>query len=413
MDYSVFTLSNGLKVVHSYMPGTAMAAVNVLYNVGARDEDAEHTGLAHLFEHLMFGGSENVPDFDGELAAAGGTSNAWTSSDFTNFYDVLPAHNIETAFHIESDRMLALAFSERTLETQKSVVIEEFKQTCLNQPYGDLSHHLMPMLYSAHPYRYPVIGKETAHIEGITLPYIREFFYSHYAPDNAVLAVAGNVDLETVRRLAMKWFAPIPSRNPALRSLPKDPYPTQARTATVYGRVPNTLIVSAVRMPGYGEPLYAEGDVITDLLANGKSARFNRNLVLGTDLFTMAEACISGNEDSGWLMLQAVPSREDDATIKACVDALWAEARKLCDESAITPRDMQRAYNRVETDYMMSNMSYRKRAGNLARAVMHGEAPDAELRRLAALTPADIAFAARTLLTAPPQTLLYRPLPEA
>ncbi|MDE7125247.1 MAG: insulinase family protein, partial [Muribaculaceae bacterium] len=378
-------------------------------DVGARDEDPDCTGLAHLFEHLMFGGSVNVPDFDGELAVAGGTSNAWTSADFTNFYDILPAHNIETAFHIESDRMLALGFSERSLEIQKSVVVEEFKQTCLNQPYGDLSHKLMAMLYDRHPYRTPVIGKEPAHIERVTLDYVREFFYHHYAPNNAVLSVVGNVDEETVRRLALKWFGPIPRRDITPHISLTDPYPKRARRLTVHGRVPNTVIVSAVRMGAYGSEDYVAADIITDLLANGKSARFYQNLVLGTPLFTMADACISGYEDSGWLMLQAVPANEEDATIEACIESMWREARKLCDHEAVCEREMERIYNRVETDYMLGNMSYRTRALNLAKAVMHGEEPGAHLCRMKACTPADIERAARNILTAPPVTLVYRP----
>lgn len=197
--YTTFTLDNGLRVIHNYDPSTAMVAVNVIYNVGARDESPSLTGLAHLFEHLMFGGSVNIPDFDAALERAGGTSNAWTSNDFTDFYEVAPAANFETLLWLESDRMLGLAFSPRSLEVQQSVVIEEFKQTHLNTPYGDVAHRLREMLYTSHPYRYPAIGKEISHIERVTLDDVRRFFYSHYAPNNAVLAVSGNVTLGQVR----------------------------------------------------------------------------------------------------------------------------------------------------------------------------------------------------------------------
>lgn len=409
MDYTTFSLDNGLRVVHSYMPSTAMVAVNVLYDVGARDEDADRTGLAHLFEHLMFGGSVNVPDFDAVLTAAGGRSNAWTSADFTNFYDILPARNIETAFYLESDRMLSLAFSQRSLDTQKSVVVEEFKQVCLNRPYGDLSHHLMAMLYGSHPYRYPVIGKEPVHIESVGMQSVRDFFFSHYAPGNAVLSVAGNVDADTVRRLADKWFGPIPRRCVSPHPQIDDPYPAADVVKTVRGRVPNTVIASAVRMGGYRQRFYTEADIITDLLANGRSARFNRNLVLGTDMFNSAEACISGYEDSGWLMLQAVPASEDDACVEACLKALWDEARKLARPGEVSEYEMRRAYNRVETEFMLSNMDYRRRALTLARAVLHDESPEAFLESMRACRPADIESAARELLYAPSCTLLYRP----
>ena len=206
MQINRFTLPNGLRVVHTRDTATAMVAVNVLYDVGARDESPALTGMAHLFEHLMFGGSVNVADFDGALSAAGGVSNAWTSSDFTNFYDVLPAVNLDTALWLESDRMLRLAFSEKSLQVQRHVVIEEFKQVCLNRPYGDLDHHLRSLAFTRHPYRYPVIGKEFSHIEKVTDEDVRNWFFSHYAPDNAVLAVCGNVGFDRVRESVNRWF---------------------------------------------------------------------------------------------------------------------------------------------------------------------------------------------------------------
>ena len=212
MEVNRFTLPNGLRVAHVRDSATAMVAVNTLYDVGARDESPELTGMAHLFEHLMFSGTEAMPDFDAPLSAAGGISNAWTSNDFTNFYDVLPAVNIETALWLESDRMRGLAFSEKGLQVQKSVVTEEFKQVCLNQPYGDRDHALRSLAYRIHPYRHPVIGKDFSHIERVTPDDERQWFYSHYAPNNAILAICGNIDFDTTRRLVEKWYAGIPSR---------------------------------------------------------------------------------------------------------------------------------------------------------------------------------------------------------
>lgn len=221
------TLSNGLRVVHSYDPGTAMVAMNVLYDVGARDERRSLTGMAHLFEHLMFGGSVNIPSYDDEIERAGGNDNAWTSNDFTNFYLNIPAQNVETAFRLESDRMLALAFSERALEVQKSVVIEEFKQQCLDRPYGRLYHHLRAAVYSPeHPYSWPVIGLKPEHIASVTMDDVKSWFYRHYAPNNAILSVAGNITFERTVELAEKWFGDIPRRDIEPRRLPAPGFPT-------------------------------------------------------------------------------------------------------------------------------------------------------------------------------------------
>ena len=314
ISYNTFTLSNGLRAVHNYDPSTAMVAVNILYNVGSRDESPELTGLAHLFEHLMFGGSANVPDFDAELERAGGTSNAWTSNDFTNFYDVAPAANFETLLWLESDRMWGLSFSPRSLEVQQSVVIEEFKQTHLNRPYGDVAHRLRELLYTSHPYRYPTIGREIAHIERVTLDDVKHFFYTHYAPNNAVIAISGNVTLEQARDGLERWFGPIPARDIAPRLYQPEPEVTGPRTLTVTGRVPQPLVVVAYPMAAYGQPGYIESDLLTDVLASGRSSRYYRSLVMADSLFTEADASIAGSEETGFLMLRG---RLTDASTEA------------------------------------------------------------------------------------------------
>lgn len=256
-----FTLSNGLRVVHNHDSATAMVALDILYNVGSRDERPERTGMAHLFEHLMFGGSENVAEFDKALENAGGTNNAWTNSDYTNFYDIVPAHNAETAFWLESDRMKGLAFSDKALEVQRQVVCEEFKQVCLNQPYGDLQHYLNGLAYKEHPYRIPVIGKELSHIENVTQDEVRRFFYDHYAPNNAVISVTGNITVERTREFVEKWFSDIPMRKIAPRLYNPEPEQTEARRLTVTGRAPQTVIVKAYHMPGYNHPDYPACDI--------------------------------------------------------------------------------------------------------------------------------------------------------
>lgn len=325
IDFNRFTLSNGLRVIHNYDPTTAMVAVNVLYNVGSRDEDPSMTGLAHLFEHLMFGGSVNIPDFDAEIERAGGMNNAWTSNDFTNFYDVAPARNFETLLWLESDRMLGLAFSEKSLEVQRNVVIEEFKQTHLNRPYGDLFHKLRSLVYHTHPYSIPTIGKEPAHIEKVTRDDVRDFFYSHYAPNNAVLAISGNVTPDQVRRGVERWFDSIPRRDIKPRTYQPEPLPEAPRELEVRGHVPQTCVVVAYPMPGYGQPGYIECDLITDILASGRSSRFYRRLLLGGDLFTSADASIIGSEEPGMLMLKGYLEDPSEATARKAVERLMSE----------------------------------------------------------------------------------------
>lgn len=394
IEASTFTLSNGLRVVHHRDEATAMVALNVLYGVGARDELPELTGMAHLFEHLMFGGSINIPDFDKALENSGGTNNAWTSDDYTNFYDIVPAHNVETAFWLESDRMEGLAFTQKSLDVQKDVVCEEFKQVCLNQPYGDLMHHLDALAFTRHPYGTPVIGKELDHIQRVTLDNVRDFFYSHYAPNNAVLAVTGNISLERTRELAEKWFGPVERRPIAPCNYCTEPKQTEARVKTVYGRVPQTMIVKAYHMPGYNDRLYPACDIITDLLAVGRASRFYRNLMLGSDKFTQADASITGTDDPGLLMLKGLLSPEAD--VDAALSELVAQAKSVITETP-SAYELQRTLNRFESTYIFGNIGYASLAANLAMAEMHGTTLHAQLERYRQLTLGDIVEAAETV----------------
>ncbi len=398
MNKSTFTLDNGLRVVHNYDPATAMVAVDILYNVGARDEDPELTGMAHLFEHLMFAGSENVPDYDAALELAGGTSNAWTSNDFTNFYDVVPAGNVETAFWLESDRMLSLNLNERSLEVQRSVVIEEFKQTHLNRPYGDLSHRLRALLYSTHPYRYPTIGKEISHIERVTLDDLRHFYLTHYAPNNAVLAVSGNITLERVRDLAIKWFSPIPRRDIAPRLYHPEPVRTEARFERLERQVPCSMVTVAYPMPGYGKPGYIECDLITDILSNGRSSRFYRDLVMHDDLFADADASIAGSEEPGFLMINARLNRSDDASVARALKVLDREARALAEPGNVTDHELTRAVNKFDSQATLNSMNYLSKAQNLALAAIHGEDIDSIVPAYRRVTTADITAAASAVI---------------
>lgn len=403
------TLPNGLRIIHNYDSATAMVALNVLYNVGARDEDPEMTGLAHLFEHLMFGGSANIPDFDSAIENAGGWNNAWTSNDFTNFYDILPAHNAETAFWLESDRMLALAFSDKALEVQRNVVIEEFKQVCLNKPYGDMSHHLRSLIYTTHPYRFPVIGKEFSHIERVTQNDVRNFFYSHYAPNNAVIAISGHISWEETLRLANKWFGNIPRRDITPRLYGAEPEQIAPRTKNIIGNVPQTALTIAFPMPGYDSPLYIPCDIITDLLAAGRSARFYQNLLMKTNLFTEVDASISGSEEPGYLMLSAKLRDNSENTIAQAQEAMINQALSLADGS-LTEYELTRAINRYESNYTFGSINFLAKAQALALSEMHNEDINSIVPRYRSVTVDDIVKTTRLIID--PQrtsTLIYKP----
>lgn len=404
------TLSNGLRIIHNYDSATAMVALNILYNVGARDEDPEMTGLAHLFEHLMFGGSANIPDFDAAIEDAGGWNNAWTSNDFTNFYDVLPAHNAETAFWLESDRMLALAFSDKALEVQRNVVIEEFKQVCLNKPYGDMGHHLRSLIYTTHPYRFPVIGKEFSHIERVTQEDVRNFFHAHYAPNNAVLAISGHITWDETLRLANKWFGDIPRRDIAPRLYQPEPQQTAPRTKTVSGNVPQTALTITFPMPGYGAPEYIPCDIITDLLAAGRSARFYQNLLMGTDLFTEVDASISGSEEPGYLMLSAKLRENTPDAIARAQEAMIGQALSLADGS-LTEYELTRAINRYESNYTFGSISFLAKAQALALSEMHDEDINSTVPRYRSVTVDDIINTTRSIIDVQrASTLIYTPV---
>lgn len=411
IEFNTFTLSNGLRVVHHYEPSTAMVAVDVLYDTGSRDESRELTGVAHLFEHLMFGGSVNIPDFDSEMESAGGVNNAWTSNDFTNFYDVVPAQNIETALRLESDRMLGLAFSEDALRVQRAVVIEEFKQQCLNRPYGDAMHHLRAMLYApGYPYSWPVIGLSPDHIAKATNEDIRRIFYAHYAPNNAVLAVAGNISFERTCELVEKWFGDLPKRDIPPRHMPSPGFPSRNVRKTVKGNVPQTSIIIAYPMDGYGTLDYRTADVITDLLATGTSSRFYRNLILGSGgLFAEAEASIMGCEHEGFLMLNCRVTDENDEAVARAERMMLDEALRLTAKGEVSEYELERTLRRFETSFTLSNMGYVAKAQALSAAIIHGEDINETIALQRKVSLDDINRVARKTFSSPSATLIYRP----
>lgn len=407
------SLANGLRIVHSQDTSTAMVAVNILYNVGSRDENRELTGIAHLFEHLMFGGSGYISDFDAELELAGGKSNAWTSCDFTNFYQSIPSQNVETAFHLESDRMLALAFTDSSLDIQKGVVIEEFKQQCLDRPYGKMMHSLRKAMYSTrHPYSWPTIGLTPEHIGNVTMDNVKSWFYSHYAPNNAILSVTGNISFERTIELAEKWFGDIPYRDIICRSLPDPGFPKEDIYTEVFDSVPATMLVLATPMDPYGTQGYFAADAITDLLSAGRASRMTSRVIYGKGrgLIMAADASIIGSEHEGMLIVVARLARNGDEDIAEAREIIMDECRRLSLQGEITPEEWQRSLNNFEATFRFGNLGYVSRASNLAMAEYHDEDLNRVVADRRSLDPSLIArFSDKLFNSAPVVTLAYRP----
>ncbi|WP_114777421.1 M16 family metallopeptidase [Botryobacter ruber] len=408
ITFKEFTLDNGLQVIVHEDHSTPMAVLNVLYNVGSRDEDENHTGFAHLFEHLMFSGSKNIPVYDEPLQRVGGENNAFTSPDITNYYLSVPAQNIETGFWLESDRMLELAFSEHGLEVQRKVVVEEFKQNYLNQPYGDVWLKLRPLVYKEHPYRWATIGKEIAHIEDAVMDDVKSFFKKHYSPSNAILVVAGNITFEHARELAEKWFGPIPAGTKYERQLPAEPQQASPRVLETSADVPLSAIYKAYHMPGRSHKDYHAIDLISDILGNGKSSRLYNRLVKEQKLFNTISASVSGSIEPGMLLIQGKLNEGvalEDAN--AAIEAVTAELT----EYMVEEHELNKVKNQAETVIVFSEIELLNRAMNLAYSKLLGDANfiNLEGQKVQAVTPQDILRCAKQVLDPNNcSTLLYK-----
>lgn len=383
------TLANGLRIVHHEDTTTQMVAVNVLYNVGARDEDPTRTGYAHLLEHLMFEGSVNIPDYDTHVQLAGGENNAWTSNDLTNYYITVPRGNVETAFWLESDRMLGLALTEQSVEVQKGVVIEEFKQQHLNRPYGDVQHLIRSMAYKVHPYQWPTIGLCVEHIERATLPDVMEFYQRFYTPSNAILSVVGNIRFDEVVRLSEKWFGPISKSQITPRNLPEEPRQQRIRRKSVKRNVPANMLVMAFHMPERRNKDYHTCDLVTDLLAAGQSSRLIQHLVHRDKLFTSIDAYIQGSIDKGLLFV--IGRMTDDTSFSTAEEAVWRELEQL-KAKPINKDELEKVRNRSESERTFNNINYLNRAINMAQLELIGQDRELsdELRRYCAITADDV-----------------------
>jgi zinc protease len=406
IQYTHFTLNNGLEVYVHEDHTTPMAAVNILYNVGSRDEDPNRTGFAHLFEHLMFGGSRHIPSYDEPLQKVGGENNAFTSPDITNYYITLPAVNLETAFWLESDRMMGLSFDPQVLEVQRKVVIEEFKQRYLNQPYGDVWLKLRPLAYQQHPYRWATIGKEISHIENATMDDVRAFFYKYYLPNNAILVVAGHVTVAQVKDLAQKWFEPIAAGPKYVRNLPKEPVQTEARFLETIAKVPLNAIFKTYHVPARFDTNYATTDLLTDVLGRGKSARLYQKLLKERPFFANINASMPPALEPGMLIVQG--TLNENVTLEEA-DAAIEEVLQELTQNGVTETELNKVKNQAESTLVFSEIELLNRAMNLAYAANAGNADwvNEETAKINAVTPQKLQQMAQQVLNKTNCSTLY------
>lgn len=398
IGYNKFTLKNGLRVIHHHDESTPIVAFNILYDVGARDEDPNKTGFAHLFEHLMFGGSVNIENFDTPLQLAGGTSNAFTSNDITNYYSTLPKQNLETAFWLDSDRLHQLAFTPKSLEVQRSVVIEEFKQRYLNQPYGDVWLLLRPLAYKTHPYQWATIGKEIKHIEDATMEDVKAFFYKHYGPQNAILCVAGDIELEEVKSLSEKWFGNIEARTKYDRNLPREPKQNEFRELTVERDVPNDAIYMAFHMPARNHKDYYTADLISDILSRGQSSRLFKEYVMENPKFSDVHAYVSGSMEEGLFVFSGNPS--DGVTLEEAQEIFWDVIERIQTE-LVSERELEKVKNKVESSMVFGEMSVLNKAMSLSFYELMGDADliNQEANKYLSVTREDLLRVAKVMFT--------------
>lgn len=369
--FDSFTLANGLKVLVHEDSTVQIAAMNILYDVGSRDEQPDKTGFAHPFEHLMFGGSVNVPSYDEPLQNVGGENNAFTNTDITNYYLTLAADNIETGFWLESDRMLSLSFDPKVLEVQRKVVIEEFKQRYLNQPYGDVWLKLRPLAYEVHPYQWATIGKDISHIEHATMQDVKDFFYAHYVPNNATLVVAGNVKIEEIKKLSEKWFGPIPSGKINTRKLPVEPKQKNKKSFELVSDVPASALYKAYHMPGRFDPDFHAADLVSDVLGRGDSSRLYQKLVKDNQIFNSISSFTMGTIDPGLIVVsgrvkEGVDLKEAELELDLVVDDFV--------NNGVEEVELEKVKNQALSTIEFGEIELLNRAMSLAFSSLSGDA---------------------------------------
>ena len=406
IQFEKFQLDNGLKVLVHQDSSTPMAVVNVLYNVGAKDEDPNKTGFAHLFEHLMFGGSVNIPVYDEPLQRAGGENNAYTTNDLTNYYCQIPAENIETAFWLESDRMLSLAFSKKSLEVQRKVVCEEFKEHYINKPYGDAWHKMRSLAYTQHPYRWMTIGASLQHVEDATMEDVKDFFFQFYRPNNAILVVTGNVQTEQVKQLAQKWFGPIEAGKPYVRNLPKEPVQEKSRSMDVRADVPLDMLMMTWHMGGRFDEGYHATDLITEVLGGGTSARLYEQLIKVKQIFSSIDCYHFGTVDPGLLVIEGKLVK--GISMAVAEKAVLEEIEKIKNE-ILDAKELQKVINKTESVICFEDMSIMNRAHSLAYYELLGDADlmNKELSMYQKVTPSMIQHTAQQIFQDSNRNTLY------
>jgi zinc protease len=406
IQFEKFQLDNGLKVLVHQDSSTPMAVVNVLYNVGAKDEDPAKTGFAHLFEHLMFGGSVNIPVYDEPLQRAGGENNAYTTNDLTNYYCQIPAENIETAFWLESDRMLSLAFSKKSLEVQRKVVCEEFKEHYINKPYGDAWHKMRSLAYTQHPYRWMTIGASLAHVEDATMEDVKDFFFQFYRPNNAILVVTGNVETEQVKKLAEKWFGPIEAGKAYVRNLPKEPLQEKTRSMDVRADVPLDMLMMTWHMGGRFDEGYHATDLITEVLGGGTSARLYEQLIKVKQIFSSIDCYHFGTVDPGLLVIEGKLVK--GISMAVAEKAVLEEIEKIKNE-ILDAKEVQKVINKTESVICFEDMSIMNRAHSLAYYELLGDADlmNKELGMYQRVTPTMIQHTAQQIFQDNNRNTLY------
>ena len=405
VDYKEHKLPNGLQLIVHEDHDSPIVCLNVLYKVGSRNELPHKTGFAHLFEHLMFGGSKNVPNFDEPLQAVGGDNNAFTNTDITNYYITIPSANVETAFWLESDRMLSLSFDPEVLEVQRKVVIEEFKQRYLNQPYGDIWLKLRPVAFEKHPYRWPTIGKEISHIEDATMEDVRSFFNAHYHPGNAILVIAGDITEEKALELTKKWFGPIPGKDQPVEEVEQEPVQTAARQLEIKATVPADALYKVYHMPGRKGKAYHSADLLSDLLGRGKSSILHQELVKKKPMFSSLSAYVTGSLDPGLFvisgkLLPGVSIQEGDAAVKAVLDSFF---------NGVDEKEVEKVKNQAESTTVFAEVDLLNRAMGLAYAAFLGDIDliNTELDLIKSVTKDDILESAKSILREENSTTLY------
>lgn len=408
ISYNKFILGNGLRVLLHTDKSTPLVATNILYHVGSRDEDPQKTGFAHLFEHLMFSGTKSVPDYDDPIQKAGGENNAFTNNDVTNFYTILPVKNMETGLWIEADRMHGLDISPRAFETQQKVVIEEFKETCLNQPYGDVWHLLSSMAYEKHPYRWPTIGLDISHIEDAHLNDVRNFYSTFYTPNNAILVISGNIDEDKTLKMIEKWFNPLPASSKIIKNFPIEPPQNEARRKIIESDVPADAFYLVFKTPDRKDPLYYATDTISDILAHGESSRLYRILVKEKKIFSAIDAYLTGTIDPGLFVIEGRLST--GVSLIQGEEEIWKVLNQIKNE-LIGQQELVKIKNKIYTNLAFSELSVVNKAINLAfyEAMDDAELINKEYEYYQNITAEDIKLSAERILAEnQSSTLLYK-----